>query len=386
MESIKSFYNNLSDMSKTLIKMLFGIACALLALFILVLFIRLIRGSRQSYTTFETTVQRAATKYYKKNSGQLPSSGSEAQVSIDTLVSDGYLKEVTKYLGKDTTCSGEVYVINNSGKYAYIPNLDCGEKYKSKVLVDAIIENNNLVEEGAGLYLEDDMSYVFRGEYVNNYMTFANLDWRIIKINEDGSIRALLASNIKKYRRSRWDNRYNVDKKSNVGINDYEVSRIRETLDKIYADESVFNDNQKALIVPQNLCVGSRAKDSNDFSGTEECAMTVDDQYLGLLQVNEFLYPSIDENCNSTLSQSCLNYNYLTSIKEQYWTLTPYDGDTYQVYRVSTGLHLSKASGSANVLFTIHLSDKTQIKEGTGTSTDPFKVNDYSVASDDTEK
>ena len=376
MESLKSLFNNMSDMSKLLLKILLGIVSALIVLFTIVLFIRVVKGSKKSFDSVETIMQNAAIKYYKKNDNELPVSGEQSAVTIEQLVSQEYMKEITKYLGDNVSCNGNVTVINNNDNYAYIPNLDCKEKYQTKTLAKSLLENNEIVSEGAGLYLDGD-SYVFKGEYINNYVIFADQVYRILRINDDGSIRLLLDRSLKKYKRSRWDNRYNVDKNTSVGINDYSISRIRETLTQIYEDETIFNSNQKALIVPQDLCIGAREKKSTDFSGTEECSKILEGEYLGLLQVNEYLIPSIDDNCNSTISQSCLNYNYLASIDQTFWTITPFNENSYEVYRVAGSVYLAKASGSTNVLFTLHLSDKTLISGGTGTAEDPYVIRDF---------
>ncbi len=52
------------------------------------------------------------------------------------------------------------------------------------------------ITKGSGLYkTEDDYggtSYIFRGQVDNNYVHFANQDWRILRVNGDGTIRLML--------------------------------------------------------------------------------------------------------------------------------------------------------------------------------------------------
>lgn len=322
-------------------------------------------------------MRNAAIKYYKKHEGKLPLDNEESVVTTNTLIAEKYMKELSKYVGKDTSCSGNVTVLNNDGKYAYIPYLDCGKKYKTKLLVDSILENNEVVETGDGLYVDEKGNYNFRGEYINNYLIFGNLKYRILRINADGSIRLLLASPIKDYKSSVWDDRYNVDKSSSVGINTFDVSRIKDFLATIYNDKKIFQDEQKALIVKQDLCLGSRSQKSEDLTDAQECSKVLENQNLGLLQLNEYLYPSTDDNCVNAESRSCLNYNYMAKIQNSFWTQTPYEADTYQVYRISNAIYLAKAKSNANVLFTLHLSGKAQISEGDGTASSPYVVKDY---------
>ena len=56
-------------------------------------------------------------------------------------------------------------------------------------------KNINLLSEhiikNSELYKEND-SYIYKGEIDNNYVSFNNLTWRIIKINSDSSITLIL--------------------------------------------------------------------------------------------------------------------------------------------------------------------------------------------------
>lgn len=377
MESLKSIYNNMSDMSKLLIKMLLGIVAALIVLFLIVFVIKLVRGGSSSQSSFakvENAMVTSAQKYYKKNKDELPTEGQEAEVTVEQLVSSEYMKDLEKYVGKKTKCTGSVVVLNNSDNYAYVPSLDCGEDYNTQFLSDSILENNDVTEQGAGLYLDEEDNYIFKGEYVNNYLKIGEMNFRILRINSDGTIRIMLADPLKNHKNSRWDDRYNVEKGSNSGINDYSVSRIREELQIIYDDEEIFPSNLKAYIVPQTLCIGPRNAESNDFTDEQECSETLENEYIGLIQANEYLLASIDDNCESLVSNSCSNYNYLANFNRAFWTITPSDEDTYHNYRISKYPSAANTTSVSNILFTIHLSSKTTLTSGTGTVEDPFIV------------
>ncbi len=375
MESLKSIWNNMSDMSKSLIKILLGIVCGLLALFMVVLIVRLFRGGTDNYTKIENTMKKAAEKYYKDNKGELPEIGEEATVTTEALANGEYMKPLSDFVKKNMTCSGNVTVVNNNRDYTYIPYLDCEGDYTTKVLADTIISSNPLVDEGSGLYLDEEDNYIFRGEYVNNYVTFAELTWRVLKVEADGTVRLFLTTPVKKHKNSTWDDRYNTERESNVGINDYSVSRVREKLNIIYNDDSVFSEEEKALIKPQILCVGARSEDSTDLSDVEECSDTVEGDYLGLLQVNEYLQVSIDENCDSTLNHSCSNYNFLADIGKSYWTITPVAEDTYHNYRISKYPFVARTTSTSNLMFTINITGKTTITDGDGSKENPYVIN-----------
>lgn len=375
MESLKSIWKNMSDTSKMLIKILLGIICGMLALFMIVLVVRIVRGGGSSnYSKLENQLIKAAEKYYKDNKSELPDNGEETAVTIDNLVSGEYIKPIEKYVKKGVSCSGNVTVLNNNKKYTYIPYLDCGDKYSTKFLSDTIISDNNVVEEGSGLYLDEANNYIFRGEYVNNYLNFADQTWRILKVYEDGTVRLFLPTPIKTHKNSKWDDRYNVEKDSDVGINDYSVSRIREKLNLLYNDEEVFNETQKALIKPQTLCIGARSEDSTDISDAEECSETLEGDYIGLLQLNEYLQASIDENCDSTLNHSCANYNYLADIGKSYWTITPAAEDSYHNYRISKYPFKARTTNTSNLMITINISGKITLENGNGSKENPYII------------
>ncbi len=62
------------------------------------------------------------------------------------------------------------------------------------------------ITKGSGLYKTADEygpSYIFRGKVDNNYVHFANQDWRILRVNGDGTIRLMLKDKLTK------DSKYN---------------------------------------------------------------------------------------------------------------------------------------------------------------------------------
>ena len=57
--------------------------------------------------------------------------------------------------------------------------------------------NATSTDEGMYEYVDQDgKTYYFRGKATNNYVSFAGLIWRIVRINGDGSIRLILNQNI----------------------------------------------------------------------------------------------------------------------------------------------------------------------------------------------
>ena len=62
-----------------------------------------------------------------------------------------------------------------------------------KLLSDKIIKDHEIVTSGSGLYQDENQEmYYFRGEEVSNYLSYSGQLWRIMKIEEDGSIVLIL--------------------------------------------------------------------------------------------------------------------------------------------------------------------------------------------------
>ena len=83
---------------------------------------------------------------------------------------------------------------------------------------------------GKGLYYtstnteDNKVTYYFRGEVENNYVTFAGFTWRIVRINEDGSIRLIKQDSIgkSKFNEDDTDNAYVGYMYGTVGASTYE--------------------------------------------------------------------------------------------------------------------------------------------------------------------
>ena len=88
-------------------------------------------------------------------------------------------------------------------------------------------------------------SYYFRGNVTDNYVTFANKTWRIVRINGDGSVRLVLDSSAgtAKFNSSSNDNAYVGYMYGTVGSTTYDAthknindSTIKKAVDKWYED------------------------------------------------------------------------------------------------------------------------------------------------------
>jgi hypothetical protein len=347
---------------------IFGVG-GVVVLLALILIIRLIIGTKLNYAKIEDKMVSATREYFNEEGNELPLDGGIATVSYEDLVEAEKIKEITKYLGKNAKCSGEVSVRAKNDSYLYIPYLDCGDSYKTTSLTNYILSNEMIVTEKDGLYnLYNE--YVYRGEYVNNYVSFAGELWRILKIDKDSNVKLIEVETNK--RRSTWDDRYNDDVLSTVGINDYTISRIYKKIQDI---EKEYSANDLMLITPKNICIGKRFLSSSINDGSVECARVLENQVFGLLPINEWLNASVAPNCSSLQTHSCQNYNYLTEFKKDWWSLTATGEKTTQAYLIR-GKNISAkiASLESNVRLTTYLNSDVIYVKGNGTKDNPYVI------------
>lgn len=356
--------NFIKGIDKKVLYIVGGIVAFVILLVLGVFIYRAIFGANIGYSKLEEKISKATVSYLTEKD-LLPSVGTNITVDIDDLIENGNLKELDNYT-KDT-CVGEVTVMNNGGEYLYLPSLQCSE-YTTNTLASQIIKDN-LVTSGAGLYHVGD-EYIFKGKTVNNYIKFGNIVWRILKIDSNGNIRVIKLE--PETDKLQWDNKYNVNEQSSVGINDYENSLILEFLTNSYKKIST---NNKKHLVAHNACVYKRSNLDLSVSSALDCSVTLDNQYISLINTSDFANASLDPNCDSIVAKSCVNYNYLYYVVASSWTTNGFADNTYEVVSLNGGVHSANiASDTDQYHWVIYLSGLEKFGSGTGTAKDPYIV------------
>lgn len=357
-------------LDKNLLKKLGIFIGIVIFIFIIIFIFKLISGGRMDYANIEKRLINAAKSYYKDNPDELPKNSNESvKITAEKLTENNKIKSLSE-LAKDNNavCNGEVTVTNNNDLLLYSVSLNCGEYYESKKLNNVIVEKT--VTSGEGLY-NINGTYIFRGEKLNNYISFAGLTWRILRINNDGTIRIIETTDRAPVV---WDDRYNSEKQSDTGINDYRLSRIKESIDELYKSEE-FSKNDKAYIVNQNLCVGRRNEESQINDGSIECSDIIENQPFGLLQPNEFVLASMDSSCKAPSNPECKNYNYLTYFNRSFWTLTGDSSSTHRVFKASDTVYTTNANGNAQIRLVVNINSNVNYISGDGTKEKPYTFN-----------
>lgn len=150
----------------------------------------------------------------------------------------------------------------------YNPKSESGEKLE--LLSTHITQNNSVVYEGDGLYKEGG-NYIFKGAEVNNYIMYSNLLWRIVKINNDGTMDIILDEPIN-------------DLKWNSKVTSYVKSDVHQYLNDIFL--KVLN---KDLLVPTTICT-----DTITDLKKVTCETSDKESYVKLISITDFLNSKTD--------------------------------------------------------------------------------------------
>lgn len=328
----------------------------------------------KSYNEVESIMKDATVKYFEKYEEKLPSNINDSiTVSVDTLVKNNMMDTIVSYTKDNSvTCDGEVRVTNINGDYRYATTLDCGDTYTTQTLTDYIDENVSIVTSGNGLYNMDGV-LVYRGDSIDNYLKLNGKVYRIVKFFNGHPV-IILTDNSESVQ---WDNRYNINNDSDSGINDYDKSRIKEYLNKVYksnTEGSLLNNETRMLVTSYDLPIGRRKNADTDKTGVLENAKVLTNQYIGLLTVSDFLNASLDDNCNSTIAESCKNYNYLNKFKYTWWTVTANSTNTYKVYTIDKTASTALPSSQAYIRPVFQLAKDAIYVSGDGSKNNPFIV------------
>ncbi len=346
-----------------------GIFGILILVIVAMMVLSALSGPGNDYAKLEEKISKAAKDYVNDEGHTAPEPGQSVEVTTETLVAEGYLKDLSKYL-KDT-CTGTVTVMNNGGVGLYLPHLSCSE-YQTRTIADEIIDSQLLDDEKAkeyvgGLYKVGD-EYIFRGKDVNNHLTIGGVNWRILKIDANGNLRLIKTEPEKTG--AQWDTKYNTEADRQYGITNYRTSLILETLENSY---NGFQEDNKKHLIPHDTCVGKRPKKNLDISLETDCAEVVEGKYIETLNLTDVPIASLDENCTSITSRSCGNYNYLSAI-DSAWTTISTSDNTYEAYLTASVADITEARTKQSYYWVIHISGKELYTSGTGTREDPYVI------------
>lgn len=185
------------------------------------------------------------------------------------------------------------------------------------------------IDEGLIQDLDDDgVTYYFRGNVHNNYVKFADMLWRIVRINGNNTVKLVLDSQTDDLAEYYLDTNNNYFAYSNTNIKTYLSSWYQNKLsdvDKYIATSKICDDTSYSGKEEYIFAVSQRL--SINHNPTFNCLGTKINSKISMLTADEVEYAGalIGVGNNSY-------YLYNSSIVNPVWTMSPSRGNQYEFY------------------------------------------------------
>lgn len=341
---------------------------------------------------FSVTNGSSEISYYNIGFTQVRGNGNYKILLNDELITEGILKSIdeitTNFISinagetklytlqiennSDVPLKGELNIRTKESKIltfadTILNNLTPSDNALSKVGVDIATENEGLIKSSDDI----GISYYFRGNVTNNYVSFGDMLWRIVRINGDGTVRLVLndvTDVLASY--------YSLSNPNFV----YEESAMNDYLEKWLTDN--FND-QIDYISNSKFCSDIGYDEGFNYNSytrimtnkipTLNCLGKTFTNNIGLLTIDEVVLAGASPNLLNTNY-----YLYNPEIKEAWYTMSGARGSNTNInmFMIDPSGNLkTDVEGNLyrNVRPVINLVKNIEV-EGTGTLEDPYKI------------
>ena len=220
-------------------------------------------------------------------------------------------------------------------KYYKIYNPKASDGKRIQLLANEITSKSEIVYNESGLYINAG-NYIYKGDVQNNYVKYANMLWRIVRINKDDTIEMVLDDYINI---ASWGSKY-----------DYLKSDIYT-----YLNNEFIKKLDKDSLVNSNICT-DKFKELSSIT----CNNTNNDGYVNLLSVTTFLNSIVDKK------------TYLASEDEVYWLRDSSDSASWN----TNGVNVSLSSGDNfyEIRPVVTLKSSIAYNKGDGSIDNPYLV------------
>ena len=236
--------------------------------------------------------------------------------------------------------------------------------------LSGLIRSEEVVTSGDGLYKargdtlteNGNSTFYYKGNNVNNYLEMNGIDFRIVRLNEDGSIRIVTSEQtaFSSFYSTGETSSYDLEANASAG---YLSGALNSWYNSYFANtdyDSLILDNGTFCNDTSNLA-SSRVSAS---SYTFKCPVNPIQLKVGIITLDEFWYAG--------------GQNSYLFTGNTFWTMTAYDNATmYIVYYTpvngSVILTREVTNGVPGAYAALNLSNDTKVT-GSGTSSDPYVV------------
>ena len=238
-------------------------------------------------------------------------------------------------------------------------------------LIIAEYLKKEVVTTGDGIYQDstDNKRYVYRGENVNNYISYSGLLWRIVGIEADGAVKIVYPSHTTMIE---W-NTDNKDEWDGSNINNYLNNEFYSTLidtskivKKIWRVGRIYDIGIDATTSISELLFQE--------NGTEYFINNGDLGKIGLLNASDYVRSSLNSECSNDTLNSTNCKSWLSIYKS--WLINSSgsleETDTSMAYSFDTKLVAKNVNEKFSVVPTVFLDRNSVVVSGTGSVGDPY--------------
>ncbi len=293
-----------------------------------------LEGVNKEVIEFSVSNSSDITTYYNLAFIKVRGSGKYKLLYNDEIILEGNLKSIdeidtdyisiapnetrnyTLEINSEENLKGNLNIRMQNGKIntfadLILKNNEPTESTLTKVGVEAAIEDEGLIKSSDDI----GISYYFRGNIQNNYVSFGNMLWRIVRINGDGTVRLIL-NNLTDTVSSYYSNDFPSYEYENSNINDYLENWLQVNLREV-----------TSYIANSKYCSDISHDDANNYYAytrvmtnkipTLNCLGTSFRNNIGLITVDEVMLAG---SAPDVSNQSYYLYN--SAINDYWYTMS----------------------------------------------------------------
>ena len=284
--------------------------------------------------------------------------------------------------------SEKIYNVNVTRKAA-VQNVSIfGKQFEVVDAEPTLTTSSNNTSDASGLYKSTatntgNPTYYFRGNVTNNYVKFAGQTWRIVRINEDGTIRIVMQDGINDNTKYRFNSNYNnytymyyTNSEAKTQLESWYQTNIgsKKDLDKNVASGAYYCEQAKAKYDDSYTSGSATMTTYNKYTPDFKCIADgnnkgVVNASVGLLTYDEIVY------AGGYRGQS--NNSYYLCNNTYFWTMSPAgfaSGNSSVWYVYATGGIYNRNVYNVDAVRPVLNLTADTLATGSGTSSDPFVI------------